>query len=84
MNRLSAKAINVIRNNAPDVPIFLDGVQWNSVHTLKLLEKPDDGNIIYNFHFYEPFLFTHQNASWQPLLVERHIGYPSSIDEYRI
>lgn len=82
-NRLSAKAINVVRKNAPSVPIILGGVQWNSVHTLKLLEKPDDDNIIYNFHFYEPFLFTHQNASWQPLLAGKYIGYPASMEEYR-
>lgn len=82
-NRLSAMAINVIRNNAPDIPIILGGAQWNSFHTLKLLEKPDDGNIVYNFHFYEPFLFTHQNASWHPLMVGVHIDYPADIEEYR-
>lgn len=82
-NTLSAKAINVIRKNAPAVPIILGGVQWNSVHTLKLLEKPNDDNIVYNFHFYEPFLFTHQNASWHPLVAGTHIGYPSGMDEYR-
>lgn len=31
---------------------------------MKDLAISSDERIIYNFHFYEPFLFTHQRASW--------------------
>lgn len=83
-NSLAEKAINIVRGNTASVPIILGGKQWNSVHTLKLLKKPKpEDNIVYNFHFYEPFLFTHQNASWHPLVTGRFINYPSEIEEYR-
>ena len=27
---------------------------------------PHDNKIIYTFHFYQPYIFTHQRASWDP------------------
>lgn len=82
-NRLASDAINEIRKSSPDVKIIVGGAGWNSVHTLADLEIPADNNIVYNFHFYEPFLFTHQLAPWQPLIADKSIGYPSDIEEYR-
>ena len=82
-NTLAQRAVDVIRSNAPDTPIIIGGVQWNSVHTLKLLDKPQDKNVVFNFHFYEPFLFTHQSAPWQPIIPKREMNYPGDIDEYR-
>lgn len=82
-NALVSKTISEIRPAAPDTKIIIGGIQWNSVHTLSLLDVPDDKNIVYNFHFYEPFLFTHQRASWQPLLVDKTIRYPGNMEEYR-
>lgn len=82
-NALVSKAITEIRHYAPDTKIIIGGIQWNSVHTLALLDVPDDKNIVYNFHFYEPFIFTHQLAPWQPLLIDKTIRYPGSMEEYR-
>ena len=82
-NALVSKTIPKIRKFAPDTKIIIGGIQWNSVHTLALLDVPEDKNIVYNFHFYEPFIFTHQLASWQPLLVDKTIRYPGNIEEYR-
>jgi hypothetical protein len=39
-------------------------VDYNSINGLKSLGDLNDTNIIYTFHFYDPFLFTHQGASW--------------------
>ena len=47
------------------------------------VKDPENDNIVYNFHFYEPFLFTHQLASWQPLLADRAIRYSENIESYR-
>jgi endoglucanase len=37
---------------------------YNSIYELSRFEKLADNNIIYTFHFYEPFFFTHQGANW--------------------
>lgn len=36
----------------------------------------DDDNIVYEFHMYEPFDITHQNASWVNAMVGRFAAYP--------
>ncbi|MGN0609596.1 MAG: glycoside hydrolase family 5 protein [Oscillospiraceae bacterium] len=82
-NALASKAVSEIRRFAPDKKIIIGGTQWNSVHTLALLDIPDDKNIVYNFHFYEPFIFTHQLAPWQPLLADKTIRYPGNMESYR-
>ena len=82
-NSLASRAITEIRKFAPETKIIVGGIQWNSVHTLALLKLPENDNIVYNFHFYEPFLFTHQLASWQPLLADRAIRYSENIESYR-
>jgi hypothetical protein len=37
---------------------------WNWPSAFSLLTPFDDDNVIYSVHFYEPLLFTHQNAPW--------------------
>jgi hypothetical protein len=37
---------------------------WNWPSTFSELTPFDDDNVIYSVHFYEPLLFTHQNAPW--------------------
>lgn len=82
-SKLVSEAIGEIRKYAPDIKIIIGGTQWNSVHTLADLKIPADKNIVYNFHFYEPFLFTHQLAPWLPIIADKSIGYPADIEEYR-
>ncbi|MGN1102499.1 MAG: glycoside hydrolase family 5 protein, partial [Huintestinicola sp.] len=82
-NALASKTLPEIRRLAPDTKIIIGGAQWNSVHTLALLDVPKDKNIVYNFHFYEPFMFTHQLAPWQPPIADKTIRYPGNIEEYR-
>lgn len=50
---------------------------------MALLDQPYDKNIIYTFHFYEPFAFTNQNASWVPETKGVTMEYPSTVDDYR-
>lgn len=82
-NALASKTISEIRRLAPETKIIIGGIQWNSVHTLTLLDVPIDDNMVYNFHFYEPFQFTHQRAPWVPLISDKTISYPGDMAEYR-
>lgn len=74
------KLINAVRSETPDHFIIVGGEGWNSIDGLLLLSPYRVNNIVYNFHFYDPFTFTHQGASWagHPMDVLRDIPYPSS------
>ncbi|MBQ1347564.1 MAG: cellulase family glycosylhydrolase [Erysipelotrichaceae bacterium] len=63
-NSIAGKAIETIRPHAPKVPILVGGYHNNSIEALEDLELPSDENIVYNFHFYAPLIFTHQGAYW--------------------
>jgi aryl-phospho-beta-D-glucosidase BglC (GH1 family) len=53
-----------IRSHAPKSTIITGSNMWNWPSTFDSLTPFDDDNIIYSVHFYEPLLFTHQNAPW--------------------
>ncbi len=63
-NRISNRCIERIRKTAPDIRILVGGYYNNSVEAVKDLTMPYDENIVYNFHCYEPLVFTHQGAYW--------------------
>lgn len=82
-NELIARTVQTIRSISRDVLIIYGGIQWNSVKTLKLLEKPQDRNILFTFHFYEPLIFTHQKAHWVPAMdPNEEIRYPEEMAYY--
>lgn len=72
--------VKAIRAAAPDNTIIVGGPFWNSIEGLLLLQPLDDRNIVYNFHFYDPFIFTHQAATWVGDVVEslHDVPYPST------
>jgi endoglucanase len=44
--------------------IIATGPNYSSIYDLLALHPLADGNVIYNFHFYDPHEFTHQGATW--------------------
>lgn len=82
-NDLAAKAVARIRTSAPDTWILIGGTCYNSINTVKNILLPPDDKIVYSFHFYEPFLFTHQAAGWEKLMPRNfRVKYPLSAGEY--
>jgi endoglucanase len=53
-----------IRKTNPDRPVIIGGEFWSGINSLKTLRLPDDPNIVPTFHYYDPFDFTHQGATW--------------------
>ena len=47
---------------------IIGGANFNGINELLHMGKidVDDGKILYTFHFYEPYIFTHQGADWTP------------------
>ncbi len=63
-NQIARSCIERIRKIAPSTKILVGSYWNNSLASVKDLEAPYDENIVYNFHCYEPLLFTHQGAPW--------------------
>lgn len=82
-NRISTECIKRIRVNAPDTKILLGGYYNNSIEALKDLELPVDENVVYNFHCYEPLIFTHQGGYWVPgMNVDFRMPFESTYKQY--
>jgi len=56
--------VDSLRAFDADQTFVVGGSDYNSVLGLSNLIPLEDDNIIYTFHYYEPFLFTHQGAEW--------------------
>ena len=84
-NSLAGRAVSEIRKLNPDRIIIIGGTHWNSPSTVGRIKLFDDPNIVYTFHFYEPYEFTHQRGVLQapPLFYNRVMHYPSDIAPYR-
>ncbi len=83
-NDLAGRYIELMRSIIPDCRLVIGGVCYNSVLTVPLLRLPTTERIIYNFHCYEPLIFTHQGAYWVDGMPEDfRIGYPRTLEEYR-
>ncbi len=82
-NKISDICIRRIRENAPDVKILLGGYYNNSIEALKDLPAPQDENIVYNFHCYDPLIFTHQGAPWvRGMDTSFRMSFDSTYGEY--
>ena len=65
VNPIFAQAVEVIRKTNPSRTLVIGPGKWNGISELPQLHVPDDdANILVTVHCYDPFLFTHQGASW--------------------
>ncbi len=75
---IQARVAAAIREAAPNNTIIATGPNYSDIVDLLSLHPLDDGNVIYNFHFYDPHEFTHQGATWSTgwWRYEHGIPYP--------
>jgi len=64
LNSLLAPALAAVRETHPTRPVIVGGQNWSGIDSLTTLQLPDDPYVVPTFHYYEPFNFTHQGASW--------------------
>lgn len=75
------KLVKAIRDVTSTHKILVGGEGWNSISGLVQLPVYNYPNIVYVFHIYDPFLFTHQGADWtgwQPAMLARNVPYPAT------
>lgn len=53
-----------VRKKDKKTKILIGATNFNSIYELSRKKPFSFKNLIYVFHFYEPFIFTHQGASW--------------------
>ncbi len=60
--------VRELRKEDPNRIFIIGGANYNGISELLHMGKldVDDGKILYTFHFYEPYIFTHQGADWTP------------------
>ena len=77
---IEATIAEQIRAIAPKHTIIAAGAHYSGIEDLMRLKPLAVANIIYTFHDYEPFAFTHQSATWTSPEVEpeRMVPYPST------
>jgi len=75
---IQTRVAAAIREVAPHNTIIASGAVWSDIWDLLAIQPLADGNVIYNFHFYEPHEFTHQGATWSTpwYSYEHGIPYP--------
>lgn len=83
-NEAAEHAVEMIRMYAPKAWIVIGGVRYNNANAVAQLAPVHDDHIVYNFHCYEPLVFTHQSAYWVANMPSGfHMPYPDSLAHYR-
>jgi endoglucanase len=62
--QIQQSVIDTIRTIDTKHTIVVGASGYNSYNELANLPVYSDPNLLYTFHFYDPFMFTHQGASW--------------------
>ena len=79
---LAQMMIDSIRRVDKTRPIIFGDTKWYSLDELIKNKPLKDPYVIYCFHMYDPFLFTHQGASWANMGTMKNIPFPYSPERW--
>lgn len=79
---LATAAIDAIREHDSERPVIFGDIEWYGIDALVKRTPLDDPHVIYAFHFYDPFIFTHQGASWADMAATHSIPFPYSEERW--
>ena len=68
--------IDSIRTVDTKHTIIFGDASWYSIDLLKKGKPLNDDNIVYAVHTYDPFVFTHQSASWAETKTIKNLMFP--------
>ena len=75
-NTIQQLVVSAIRKVDQKHTIIIGPGEWNNYNNLFNMPVYSDTNLIYTFHFYDPFIFTHQGANWTSPSLEPLSGVP--------
>ena len=77
---LNPRLVTAIRRSAPKNTIITSGPNWGGIWGLMKMKPLTDRNILYSFHTYDPFPFTHQGATWAgpDVIPLKGVPYPAN------
>jgi endoglucanase len=80
---IESAVVTAIRRVDPTHTILASGAHYDSLDDLLVTQPLPDENVIYTFHFYEPYQFTHQGASWgsPEWLYYKDIPFPATVSQ---
>ena len=80
---IESTVITAIRHLDTTHTIIATGANYGSLGDLLTTQPLADENVIYTFHFYEPYQFTHQGATWgsPEWLYYKDIPFPATLDQ---
>ena len=78
-----------VRRVMPEHLVVCAGARYGTIEGLLDLEPAADPRVVYDFHCYDPFTFTHQGAAWtknwagvyRDLACFRNVPYPSTPED---
>ena len=79
---LMKQAFAAARAATTRTTLILSGACWGSAEALAKVNPADfpDDNLMWSFHSYEPFLFSHQGATWAGDFAPHVYGLPFPLD----
>jgi aryl-phospho-beta-D-glucosidase BglC (GH1 family) len=80
---IESSAVTAIRRIDTAHTILASGAHYDSLDDLLVTQPLAAENVIYTFHFYEPYQFTHQGATWgsPEWLYYKNIPFPATVDQ---
>ncbi|HET9959942.1 MAG TPA: cellulase family glycosylhydrolase [Polyangiaceae bacterium] len=79
---LAERMIKAIRAEDTTHSLIFGDIGWYGIEKLASRAPLSDDNVIYAFHDYAPFIFTHQGATWANVGSTHDIPYPYSPERW--